>query len=485
MNITTNEWHGCYRQRWTGIVPETFSHPAKFAPGLILRIYRHALDRGYIQPGDHVLDMFAGVGLGALLAMRHGMHWVGVELEQKFVDIGTSNIKLWNSRFVGRLPLWGTAVLLQGDSRQLSRITTEHFTASVTSPPYVNSMRQRPIADDVDRRAERKAAAGLDLDKSRNVGGPHSVLRQPQSYGDAPGQLGAMPEGQFDAAVSSPPFLSSTGSDDPDKRGGLYRDPKRRHDVNLTSTYGKSDGQLGAMPEGPFDATISSPPYSTSNQDYEDGWKHIDKDKLVHSRGSQQRDASYGESDGQLGTMSEGQFNATISSPPYEDSLDRGRVDPAARRLLARQTNSTAEIVSPIDMEKVDQRTQDNYGTSAGQLGLEQGNTFWSAAHQIVEETYRVLAPGGLAVWVCKDFVRNKKRVPFARQWRQLCEACGFETLEKSRAWMVEKRGTQTGFFDNVDLTIQRKSFFRLLAERKGSPPIDWEVVWFMRKADH
>lgn len=28
----------------------------------------------------------------------------------------------------------------------------------------------------------------------------------------------------------------------------------------------------------------------------------------------------------------------------------------------------------------------------------------------------------------------------------------------------------------------ERKSFFRRLAEKKGSPRIDWEVVWFMRK---
>lgn len=56
------------------------------------------------------------------------------------------------------------------------------------------------------------------------------------------------PAGDFEAAVSSPPFADTVGTDDPDKRGGLYDDPRRRADRNLTATYGDAPGQLAAMP---------------------------------------------------------------------------------------------------------------------------------------------------------------------------------------------------------------------------------------------
>ena len=39
---------------------------------------------------------------------------------------------------------------------------------------------------------------------------------------------------------------------------------------------------------------VSSPPYAGSNQNYEAGWKYIDKDKLPHNRYSKNREASYG-----------------------------------------------------------------------------------------------------------------------------------------------------------------------------------------------
>ena len=83
------------------IVPDAFAHPAKFSRALIRRIYEHILERGYITSGDTIVDPFGGAALGALHAMQNGLHWTGVELEEKFVDLGTQNISLWNRRFSG------------------------------------------------------------------------------------------------------------------------------------------------------------------------------------------------------------------------------------------------------------------------------------------------------------------------------------------------------------------------------------------------
>jgi len=84
---------------------------------------------------------------------------------------------------------------------------------------------------------------------------------------------------------------------------------------------------------------------------------------------------------------------------------------------------------------------------------------------------------------VCKDFVRKGQRVPFSDQWQQLCVAVGFEPVERIYAMLVDDHGTQLDIFGNGHARrTERKSIFRRLAEKKGSPRIDHEDVIVMRK---
>ena len=86
---TRTTWAGCYNGGWQGvIVPEAFSHPAKFARGLIKRIYEHAFERAWLEEDSIVLDPFGGIALGAWPAMRMGLTWLGIELEPRFVLLG-------------------------------------------------------------------------------------------------------------------------------------------------------------------------------------------------------------------------------------------------------------------------------------------------------------------------------------------------------------------------------------------------------------
>jgi hypothetical protein len=124
-----------------------------------------------------------------------------------------------------------------------------------------------------------------------------------------------------------------------------------------------------------------------------------------------------------------------------------------------------------------------HYGTTQGQLAAATDDTFWTAARQIVEQTYAVLRPGAHAAWVVKSYVKAKQIVPFPEQWQALCEAVGFETVHIHRAWLVEDRGTQFDLEGNGHhKKAERKSFFRRLAEKKGSPRIDFEVILCMVK---
>ena len=61
--VPIEEWHGCYEDRWHGYIGKaSMAHPAKFAPGLVRRIYREGLGRGWWKKGDLIGDPFGGIG---------------------------------------------------------------------------------------------------------------------------------------------------------------------------------------------------------------------------------------------------------------------------------------------------------------------------------------------------------------------------------------------------------------------------------------
>jgi hypothetical protein len=382
--VIVTEWENCYPSNWKGVItPEAMAHPAKYSSKLIRRIYEHMIEMGWLKAGDKVVDPFGGVALGALDAMRLGLNWYGVELEAKFAGLGTVNILEWNNRF-GNMPRWGSARLFNGDSRKLVEVIQGKVSAAVSSPPYTEAPGHTGRVSEIDK--EKRVVSG---DQAQ--------------YGTTPGQLSAMPAGNFKAALSSPPYAET---DLQYKKNGLKVDGKEKYERPYMEgqgeeNYGSTSGQLGAMKAGNFDASISSPPYDETRVGKESGQEHC-------GNGDQ-----YGETDGQLGGADD----------------------------------------------------------------------FWLAARAIVEQVYQALEPGGHAVWVVKDYVKAKKIVPFCDQWRQLCEAVGFVTEHEHHAMLVHHKGTQhTLDGGQVERKTESKSFFRRLAEKKGSPRIDWETIFCMTK---
>lgn len=394
MTWTTDDWTGCYPSNWKGIItPEAIAHPAKFSSRLIRRIYAHLSEEGWVKAGDTIVDPFGGVALGAFDAMRNGLNWVGVELEPRFVDMGNANILLWRNRYTW----WkGTAQLLRGDSRHLLDVI-KSATSMVSSPPYSRSLD--------DGHPKNKRTDGTFF-----------------TYGfDTPGQLGAMKSGDFDAVISSPPFRAQTGGSNQTNSTGPLADKGiiARHAAgNRAIGYGETPGDISKLPDGDFDAALSSPPYKND---------------------------------------------------PFTPGID-----------MSKTPSRKPEWNNKVVQDRLDQQAQ-GYGETEGQLV--NAEDFWSAARAIVEQVYLALAPGGHAVWVCKDFVKNKARVPFCDQWRQLCEAVGFVTVHEHHALLVRSKGTSiTLDGEHIKHTVESKSFFRRLAENKGSPRIDWETIWCMEK---
>jgi hypothetical protein len=379
-----------------------------------------------------VLDPFGGVALGALDAQRLGLTWIGIELEEKFVKLGNQNIALWNRRF-GHVPGWGSARLLQGDSRRLGEVVAGAGLA-VSSPPYTAIEVAQKQGDDVYPDGRKKRRAG---------GKWEGYNRQdPANLGNLP----ATPRG-LSLALSSPPY-AETVRDSGDgidwgkaTRGGHKPGmPRYASTAGAADGYGSTPGQLGAMRAGqPPSAVVSSPPYSGYD---EHGGRATaaerDRRRLARVapelsgrfdtcfKGSEE----YGVTPGQLGNLSA--------------SLEGG----------------------------------EHYGKSSGQLGETAGADFWSASRVILEQVYAVLKPNGHAIFVTKDFIRGGKRVPFSDQWQALCEAVGFRCVCSHRALLVSGEGEQQDAFgQHKKLRRERKSFFRRLAEAKGSPCINHDDV--------
>jgi len=722
------EWQNCYQEKWGSLLnPESVSHPAKMARGLVFRIYEYAIEKGYIQSGNTVLDPFAGIGGTALPALMHGMNWLGNELEPLFADCArgcecTGISKDEYVRFYGRwrrvaykgrhfcpqcimqsersvkpteLPLssasknrrariaeletslrdkgtprranlispipfpekfnhvakqadmfglileasykrnsytipyttphhytgnlenWqkyakggAVAVCTMGDSRILSTIIRQHTNTDgkslgearnahlvksgdygtttnqlgnlppgdldsiVSSPPYVDSMNSTDTEfidkhhKDIGRNPQGGGAkslvgsygtsdgqlgslkegsldsllssppyansldsekSGIDPSKFKDPYGKTTQALRPTQYGKEDGQLGSLPEGSLDSLISSSPFADSIGSDDPDKRGGLFtKDAKRRNDKNLTGSYGASDGQLGTMKDEGFDMSVGSPPFA-SNLAGGDSDKGIlgqqisDNNQTSGGRFSKSLFGDYGKESGQLANLPDKGFDASISSPSFAGNTggrgdaSRNGIDPALfDRSSGGMKRGTGESEDNLDhlpmkgfdsaissppfenVEVVQDKTfrindgrkappqgQAGYGNSDGQLGQDKGVTFWEAAKSILLECHKLLKPGAYSFWVVKMYVKAGRIVDFPGQWLRLCEVCGFEHIETIIAWQTEDKGTNFDFEgEKQTKVVRRQSFFRLL-HIKNHPElaIDSEIVLVLRKA--
>lgn len=395
MKTPVVEWFGCYADSWHGwIVDEAFTHPAKFARGLIRRILLHGIDRGYWQPGERIGDPFGGVACGGVVASSLGFPWIGIELEAKFVGIGTDNIEFHRNWYEVGKP---RPFLAQGDSREFHKIVEGLFLdGSVTSPHYADSIHD----------------------------------------GKETAQIVILRSGSLDAAISSPPYADIAAG-----QGGLNHLPA------------KEEGQ-------------------------QSGREHA---------GSQASDQRYGSGEGQISRLSQGTVDHVVTSPPWESNCE-GAIgakkwkDPekaAAAMSAAGKGNYASPEARKAQFERDNSKT---YGESDGQIGKDSGETYWAAMRKVYASLFIALKPGGYAAIVVKDYVKNKSRVPLCDDTMRLLEHCGFEPVERIHAMLVEDKEHHDMFSGTVVVRKQRKSFFRRLAEKKGSPPIDFEEVLIVRK---
>ncbi len=296
-------------------------------------------------------------------------------------------------------------------------------------------------------------------------GCPYPVIIQGDSR-----KLCSVIEESVELIISSPPYEESLSA-----RGGRQMaqmglgNAKAGRDDKCIDAIGYSNNpkNLGAMKPGKVDMVISSPPFLQGEKvqarsGFGPGWRKIPfKERMDKCP----IEGKYGQTKGNLGNLKAGDVDVILSSPPYEG------IDVNDTRRLRKSYKG-----------KNTQNDQRNYGISEGQLGADKGPTFWQAAKEILEQCHKILRPGGHAIWVCKDFVRKGQRVPFSDDWQRLCESVGFKTIHRHKAMLVKEDVKDDLFGGKIVKKTERKSFFRRLAEAKGSPKIDWEDVICMEK---
>ena len=197
--------------------PESFAHPAKMDSQLLLWIVER-----YTQLGETILDPMFGSGT-TMLACMLGRNVIGVELEQKFVDMAKAN---WEK--VRQRPQLGSEMgecqIIQGDARQLEGLVDK----VITSPPYTNRM-------DGGLRGSRAGMTPY-TDES-----PDAWFTQRDQS-----NIGNLPYGTIDKIVTSPPY-----SDEP----------------TISESYLKIRREIGRDTSKPsqqyrkYDSIIASPSY--------------------------------------------------------------------------------------------------------------------------------------------------------------------------------------------------------------------------------
>lgn len=127
-------WYGCYDSDALYkqfITSESYSHPAKASFLLIERIFRHLEKLELLTKDMTVCDFMAGSGRIPLLASLKDYKTISVELEPHFIKMIKDNKNYAENKTGKKLNM----EIIQGDSRQLSKLLSE-VDIGVVSPPF-------------------------------------------------------------------------------------------------------------------------------------------------------------------------------------------------------------------------------------------------------------------------------------------------------------------------------------------------------------
>jgi len=450
---------------------ESVQHPAK----MDILLTRWILDH-YVKNGDTVLDCMAGIGTTLIEGMRMfpDCIFIGVEFEQKFVDMAQANIKKVQEIYERDLfkPKLGKAIVMKGDARNLEGVVDK----ILTSPPFAEINQDR----------RKKFNSTIGIQGRRNVG---------RVYSEDPDNIGNMPYGKVDKIVSSPLYSESLQAKlDFEKQekikdklknlpSGNYSTPGRiKHLAIMGNQYSSDKDNLSNLPHGDISKIITSPPYAhESTASKETKLEREGKFEMGHSKEIPYTDEDYrlkkGKDRGNIGKTKlftripcpkeEAKFHDTrperkgtqwewtkevkisvdrvISSPPY-----------ANPRETSQEYDDKYDLRRPKGVKWGREAYRGRYSEDKDNIGSMKGKNYLSEMLRVYQQCYNVLVPDGLLILVVKSFIRKGKIVDLPLDTIKLCEMAGFKHI----ATHYRK--------------IEHPSFWRILHKKKY-PSVDPE----------
>ncbi len=318
------EWHGCYGsgakyQKY--IIPESVKHPAKMSWELLERIFKHLESTNLLTPDSVVIDFMAGTGRTGTMAALRRYRTVSVELEPHFIEMiagydcngktisdfrvepcvcksdtlhkphkiktGLFEVECsGNPRIVpvcrcgdkihhkkhhipgnrelmeqatGRKVRWD---VIQGDSRELTKLLDESGLVGVVSPPYFSQVAFqdkefiKSIAEDKSQRYRDGRLKGHYESPEANRRYAEKIM---ETYSPDPRNIGNLPDAPL-AGIVSPPYVEQNQRDI-DKEGyGSQLTGGLKRNIPQTKTYSQNSANIGNLKDIPLVAIVS-PPY--------------------------------------------------------------------------------------------------------------------------------------------------------------------------------------------------------------------------------
>ncbi|MHB8552807.1 MAG: DNA methyltransferase [Thermoplasmataceae archaeon] len=475
-------WHGMYQgnskyQKYR--VNEANSHPAKMSMVLADYILKHLEKLNLISPGSTIIDFMAGQGTTGIIAELHGYKFIGIELEEHFIDLingydcnGTNETvvktkdkdgnptekivygkcgkynhgskgkekhdphfmpmnKQSTAKALNREPSW---TIIQGDARKMSEILNVNG-AGVISPPY----------------------GGIEIGKGLNTKPPREGHNdQAGRSRNAPSQIATTY-----TAIVSPPYAQMIGQ----MGGDIPQNMKVGISTLTARKYSESPTNIGNLK----DITgIVSPPYGLG-----EGIGHSDNNpgKIMDEKRLYTR---YGKHEDQIGNLKDSTV-AGITSPPYANRMDGGMTREGYSHI--QPYDSTGK---PDDYRKKwpTQRGSTNIGNLMdGTNHQDSRETYVGAMLKVYQEAYKsCISP---LVVVTKNPTKNHQLRRLDLDTIKLLEMSGYKIIDYHRAILFKTIKQQTLFGETNDVHKGQISFFKRVSLKNGNVAAQWEDIIF------
>jgi hypothetical protein len=207
---------------------------------------------------------------------------------------------------------------------------------------------------------------------------------------------------------------------------------------------------------------LTSPPYAEAQSGggiAVNGYK--DTGDKVADRSGYKAD-QHGNTPGQLGALPDRPRTVAVTSPPYEDSDNRGAVD------------AVTLGIGPASRKRAGAIVRTTYGDADGQIGQEHGESYLEAMSLVYAAAARVC---DVLCVVTKNPTRNGALRRLDKDTLALLREAGFAPVCYHQAMLFRVEERTDLFGETTRAPKGRLGFFKRLQWAKGSPVADHEDV--------